>query len=1100
MTTTVKEPNGTNTTINANAEIIALVNSDTVTINGSSDELDISGGSNTALLNGNEEIVDLTSGAGGNTVTANGQSGNFTIAGGGNTFTVNGTGDTLTVSGSNNALYVNGASDNKIYLSNYNNVLNTGNALASFADNSGGTINGGGNNVTIGSSDTVALTGDGVSTSIAGNYSTMDYQGSYGALTITGSSNTATIEGNTDTVTDNGASNNLTVTGLGERLTISGINQHLDINGGIVSIADNAVVTFDTGASNHYSNGNIIDAGKSATITVNGSGAANDWVQAASGDTITLNGQGDGVGGTGAGNTVSFTSTNEYALISNAALNLASGAAVTFTGNTNTVSLAASATLIINGNNNAVTATGTGNNVTIGGSGDTISMSGGTLTLNGTGQSPATGTVFSTDGFAYPSYSNGTYATAASANSLQSLAATGANAVELVVTQYVASDTATTIATTYNSGGINETTESDANLELAISQAQAKGLQVLLKPHIDIGDGSEYRAYLAPSNVAQFFSNYKTFIVHYAQIAQTEHVGMLSLGAELASLTGSQYYSYWADIIAAVRQVYTGKLTYSSAWFETHTVSFWNLVDVIGANPYENPTQISNPTVAQLDAGWNSVSTDSYEAQQFVNQSGQQVSPVAYYQGLSAEYNKPILFTEIGYRSVNGATLLDGNYAGYAYEDFQQQSNALEAFFETFSKYSGTWLQGAYLWDWNPDPTQVVTQDFSVQGKPALNVVDAWYGPAQIAAAPGAATLTGNANTTTVADGHTLAATGSNNSITGGTNVSIAVSGNNNTVTAAAAGTGADMLVAVGNGNTLTGGAGNDTLSAAGTGNILIGGGGIDIYEFNAGFGTVTIENGATGNTPSGTLQLGPGITLNELLFIQSGNDLQIEISGSTDEITVQNWFAGPAHELASIQLNGDPSDNLTTAEVNNDTFCFYPGTSLATPTGAIAVEDITPGTILLTSNGPKPVRWLGRSTVSTCFADPLRSQPIRIKAGALPNNLPLRDLLVSPDHALFLDNMLIQASALINHTTITREAETPAQFIYYHIEMISHELVLAEGSWAETFIDHADRMSFDNWSEYQQLIPIDRIQELPYPRCKSARQLPTSLRPCLAA
>ncbi len=179
---------------------------------------------------------------------------------------------------------------------------------------------------------------------------------------------------------------------------------------------------------------------------------------------------------------------------------------------------------------------------------------------------------------------------------------------------------------------------------------------------------------------------------------------------------------------------------------------------------------------------------------------------------------------------------------------------------------------------------------------------------------------------------------------------------------------------------------------------------------------------------------------------------------------------------------------------------CFYPGTMLATPEGEIAVEEIVAGTVLSTTTGAAKVRWLGRSVTSTRFADPLRSLPIRIKAGALANDLPARDLLVSPCHAMFLGGVLVQAGALVNGVSIVREADVPEMFTYYHVELASHELLFAEGAATESFVDNVDRMHFENWAEHEALGELAPIEEMPYPRAKAARQVPAAVRRMLQA
>ena len=181
---------------------------------------------------------------------------------------------------------------------------------------------------------------------------------------------------------------------------------------------------------------------------------------------------------------------------------------------------------------------------------------------------------------------------------------------------------------------------------------------------------------------------------------------------------------------------------------------------------------------------------------------------------------------------------------------------------------------------------------------------------------------------------------------------------------------------------------------------------------------------------------------------------------------------------------------------------CFYPGTLVRTPDGNVAIESLKIGDLVLTHGGEAaPIRWMGRQTVSTRFADPLRVLPIRIRAGALDDNLPKRDLLVSPDHALLVDGVLVQAGALVNGLSILREHEVPVVFTYHHVELASHALILAEDVPAETFVDNIDRQAFDNWAEHEALYAhLPPITEMDHPRAKSHRQVPMRTRQRLAA
>jgi hypothetical protein len=181
---------------------------------------------------------------------------------------------------------------------------------------------------------------------------------------------------------------------------------------------------------------------------------------------------------------------------------------------------------------------------------------------------------------------------------------------------------------------------------------------------------------------------------------------------------------------------------------------------------------------------------------------------------------------------------------------------------------------------------------------------------------------------------------------------------------------------------------------------------------------------------------------------------------------------------------------------------CFLPGTQIATPQGETAVEALQRGDLIQTADGRAvPVRWIGRQTVSTIFADPLRILPICIKAGALAENVPSRDLYVSSDHAILIDDILVHASALVNGTSIVRTPAPAETFTYYHVELADHSLLLADNVPAESFIDNVDRLAFDNWAEHEALGEATApLVEMPYPRAKAARQVPVAIRERLAA
>jgi hypothetical protein len=194
-----------------------------------------------------------------------------------------------------------------------------------------------------------------------------------------------------------------------------------------------------------------------------------------------------------------------------------------------------------------------------------------------------------------------------------------------------------------------------------------------------------------------------------------------------------------------------------------------------------------------------------------------------------------------------------------------------------------------------------------------------------------------------------------------------------------------------------------------------------------------------------------------------------------------------------------NPSFNYHSLSAGTVTFCFYAGTMIRTADGDRAVEKLAQGDVVVTAGGSaRPIRWIGRSTKARLFSDPVRVLPIRIRAGALGENLPARDLLVSPGHAVLIDGVLVQAGALLNGRSIVRAAEVPALFDYYHVDTGRHELLFAEGVPAESFLMGVEDTGFDNLADR----PADSglaPTEMAYPRVKAARQVPTAVRELIA-
>ena len=138
-----------------------------------------------------------------------------------------------------------------------------------------------------------------------------------------------------------------------------------------------------------------------------------------------------------------------------------------------------------------------------------------------------------------------------------------------------------------------------------------------------------------------------------------------------------------------------------------------------------------------------------------------------------------------------------------------------------------------------------------------------------------------------------------------------------------------------------------------------------------------------------------------------------------------------------------------------------------------VAVERLAIGDTVVTASGAhRPVRWIGtRSYAARFVRNNPALLPIRFQAGCLADGVPARDLRVSPKHALFLDGVLIPAECLVNGATIIKEDEAH-DFTYWHVELDSHDVLVAEGAPAESYLDDHNRGIFHNAHSFQALYP----------------------------
>jgi uncharacterized protein (TIGR03437 family) len=294
------------------------------------------------------------------------------------------------------------------------------------------------------------------------------------------------------------------------------------------------------------------------------------------------------------------------------------------------------------------------------------------------------------------------------------LAATNFNWAGVLVTWYQPSITANAMAPSATQ------TPTDAAVTQAIREFHDKGIKVMLKPHVDVNDAPVYswRGNINPSAPDTWFANYTQFIVQYAQLAESLKVEMLCIGTELKTVTGAANQARWYSVIDAIQRVYHGKLTYAanatSAADEFTSVSFWDRLDLIGLDGYFALTNKADPTLAELVSAW--------------RRNANRLDLVAAVTSVHNAYQKPIIFTEIGYKSAAGANIAPWDYSRPGAYDPTEQRNCIDAAFTVWSPWS-SWMEGFFWWAWPVPAPSATDTDYNPRGKPAGDLLRAWQSP-----------------------------------------------------------------------------------------------------------------------------------------------------------------------------------------------------------------------------------------------------------------------------------------------------------------------------------------------------------------------------------
>ena len=249
--------------------------------------------------------------------------------------------------------------------------------------------------------------------------------------------------------------------------------------------------------------------------------------------------------------------------------------------------------------------------------------------------------------------------------------------------------------------------DDNRHITVPLDWAKERSMSAMLIPHIGYwGSKFSWRGDIrfdTPEEWDRFFIEYETWIVEMARLAQAHSATVFCVGLEYTH--AQKFTDRWLRIIAAVRSVYFGKLTYGANWDEYDSVKFWHALDLIGVLAYFPLSTATNPSAAQLAAGWEKRCT---ELQRFSERNG----------------GKQFLFVEVGYNE-NARTAAEpwsfdtgGEHAAAI------QERCIEAALSLTGKHR--FLAGMFFWKWFPELPDDDEEDFRMQ-TPAIKALLAKY-------------------------------------------------------------------------------------------------------------------------------------------------------------------------------------------------------------------------------------------------------------------------------------------------------------------------------------------------------------------------------------
>jgi T5SS/PEP-CTERM-associated repeat protein len=230
----------------------------------------------------------------------------------------------------------------------------------------------------------------------------------------------------------------------------------------------------------------------------------------------------------------------------------------------------------------------------------------------------------------------------------------------------------------------------------------------------------------------------------------------------------------------------------------------------------------------------------------------------------------------------------------------------------------------------------------------------------------------------------------------------------------------------------------------------------------DSGTGPFTAQTNAAFGTPGiggfhGTIA---NFTVGDTIVVDTDPNAGLSVNGADVEVIENGTTLGTiAFDTAA---NAQAAFDAGAIQIPH-TLCFLPGTLITTPSGERPVERLAVGDRVRTASGAdRPVTWIGEGRVLATRGRRSAATPVIVRKGAFAPNVPHTDLHVTKGHAFFVDGLLIPVEFLVNHRSILWDDRAQAVLVY-HVELETHDVLLANGAPAESYRDDGNRWLFQN-------------------------------------